>query len=94
MNIAAENDLCTDDGVDVRGSVKGHRHGREALKGMLSYNIVSRPRVFVFRIIPSTRSDGNPAERHRLVLPTATFVSLIAETQRKGFRCEHSLFTR
>ena len=34
MNIAADDDLCTDDGVDVRGSVKGHRHGREALNGM------------------------------------------------------------
>ena len=41
MNIAADYDLWTDDGVDVRGSVKGHRHGREALKGMLLYNIVT-----------------------------------------------------
>ena len=48
MNIAADDDLCTDDGVDVRGSVKGHRHGREALKGMLPYNIESRIRVLVF----------------------------------------------
>ena len=59
MNIAADDDLCTDDGVDVRGSVKGHRHGREALKGMLPYNIESRSRVFVFRIVPSTPSDGD-----------------------------------
>ena len=58
MNIAADDDLCTDDGVDVRGSVKGHRHGREALKGMLPYNIESLSRVFEFRIIPMTRSDG------------------------------------
>ena len=58
MNIAADDDLCTDDGVDVRRSVKGHRHEREALKGMLPYNIESRSRVFVFRMIPSTRSDG------------------------------------
>ena len=58
MNIAADDDLCTDDGVDVRGSVKGHRHGREALKGMLPYNIESLSRVFEFRMIPSTRSDG------------------------------------
>ena len=48
MNIAADDDLCTDDGVDVRGSVKGHRHGREALKGMLPYNIESLSRVFEF----------------------------------------------
>ena len=58
MNIAADDDLCTDDGVDVRGSVKGHRHGREALKGMLPYNIESLSRVFEFRLIPSTRLDG------------------------------------
>jgi len=91
VNIAADDDLCTDDGVDVRGSVKGHRHGREALKGMLPYNIESRSRVFVFRMIPSTRSDGeaqafNP-QRHRQVR------SLIGETQRNWFRCEHPLFT-
>ena len=48
MNIAADDDLCTDDGVDVCGSVKGYMHGREALKGMLPYNIESRSRVFVF----------------------------------------------
>ena len=47
MNIAVDDDLCTDDGVDVRGSVKGHRHGREALKGMLPYNIVTLPCVCV-----------------------------------------------
>ena len=58
MNIAADDDLCTDDGVDVRGSVKGHRHRHEALKGMLPYNIESLSRVFEFRMIPSTRSDG------------------------------------
>ena len=50
--------LCTDDGVDVRGSVKGHMRGREVLKGMLPYNIESLSRVFEFRMIPSTRSDG------------------------------------
>ena len=44
--------------MDVRGSVKGHMHGREALKGMLTYNIESRSCVFVFRMILSTRSDG------------------------------------
>ena len=43
--------------MDVRGTVKGHRHGREALKGMLPYNIESRSRVFVFRIVLSTPSD-------------------------------------
>ena len=59
MNIAADDDLCTDDGVDVRGSVKGHRHGREALKGIHPYNIESRPRPFVFQIVPSTPSDGD-----------------------------------
>ena len=57
MNIAADDDLCTNDGVDVRGSVTGHRHGREALKGMLPYNMESVSCVFVFRMIPSTRSD-------------------------------------
>ena len=91
MNIAADDDLCTDDGVDVRGSVKGHRHGREALKGMLPYNIESLSRVFEFRMIPSTRSDGEArafsAQRHRQVL------SLIRETHRNWFRCEHPLFT-
>ena len=91
MNIAADDDLCTDDGVDVRGSVKGHRHGREALKGMLPYNIESHSRVFEFGMIPSTRSDGEArafsAQRHRQVL------SLIGETQRNWFRCEHPLFT-
>ena len=91
MNIAADDDLCTDDGVDVRGSVKGHRHGREALKGMLPYNIESRSHVFVFRIIPSTRSDGEARafspQRHRQVR------SLIGETRRNWFRCEHSMFT-
>ena len=45
--------------MDVCGTVKGHRHGREALKGILPYNIESRSRVFVFRIVPSTRSDGD-----------------------------------
>ena len=69
MNIAADYDLWTDDGVDVRGSVKGHRHGREALKGMLPYNIESHSRVFEFRMIPSTRSDGEARafspQRHR-----------------------------
>ena len=58
MNIAVDDDLCTDDGVDVRGSVKGHKHGREALKGMLPYNIESHSRVFELQMIPSTRSDG------------------------------------
>ena len=91
MNIAADDDLCTDDGVDVRGSVKGHRHGREALKGMLPYNIESLSRVFEFRIIPTTRSDGEArafsAQRHRQVL------SLNGDTHRNWFRCEHPLFT-
>ena len=91
MNIAADDDLCTDDGVDVRGSVKGHRHGREALKGMLPYNIEPHSRVFEFGMIPSTRSDGEArafsAQRHRQVL------CLIGETQRNWFRCEHPLFT-
>ena len=54
MNIAADDDLCTVDGVDVRGSVQGHRHGHEALKGIQPYNIESRSRAFVFRIVPST----------------------------------------
>ena len=72
MNIAADDDLCTDDGVDVRGSVKGHRQRREALKGMLSCNIESRSRVFVFRMISSTH-------RHRR---SAHKGSLIGETQR------------
>ena len=84
MNIAADDDLCTVDGVDVRGSVKGHRHGREALKGMLPYNIESLSRVFEFRMIPSTRSDGEArafsAQRHRQVL------SLIWGSQRNWFR--------
>ena len=40
--------------MDVRGSVKGHRQRREALKGMLSCNIESRSSVFGFRIIPSS----------------------------------------
>ena len=57
--------------MDVRGSVKGHRHGREVLKGMLPYNIESLSRVFEFRMIPSTRSDGEARsliiERHSLV---------------------------
>ena len=48
MNIAADDDLCTDDGVDVRGSVQGHMHGREELKGMMPYNIKPRSCVFVF----------------------------------------------
>ena len=90
MNIAADDDLCTDDGVDVRGSVKGHRHGREALKGMLPYNIESLSRVFEFRMIPYN-IDGEAravsAQRHRQVL------SLIGETHRNWFRCEHPLFT-
>ena len=69
MNIAADDDLCTDDGVDVRGSVKVHRHRRAALKGMLSYNIESHSCVFEFQMISSTGSDGkarafNP-QRHR-----------------------------
>ena len=42
MNIAADDDLCTVDGVDVRGSVQGHRHGREALKGIQPYNKIGR----------------------------------------------------
>ena len=91
MNIGADDDLCTDDGVDVRGSVKGHRHGREALKGMLPYNIESHSRVFVFQMISSTVSDGKARafspQRHRQVR------SLIRETQRNWFRCEHPLFT-
>jgi len=91
VNIAADDDLCTDDGVDVRGSVKGHRHRREALKGMLPYNIESLSRVFEFRMIPSTRLDGEArafsAQRHHQVL------SLIGETQRNWFRCEYPLFT-
>ena len=45
MNIGADDDLCTDDGVDVLASVKGCRHGREALKGMVPYNIESRSSV-------------------------------------------------
>ena len=57
--------------MDVRGSVKGHMHGCEALKGMLPYNIESRSSVFGFRITPSTRSDGEArafiTERHSLV---------------------------
>ena len=44
--------------MDVHGSVKGYKHGREALKGMLPYNIESLSRVFEFRMIPSTRLDG------------------------------------
>ena len=91
MNIATDDDLCTVDGVDVRGSVKGHRHGREALKGMLPCNIESLSRVFEFRMIPSTRLDGEArafsAQRHRQVL------SLIGETHWNWFRCEHPLFT-
>ena len=67
MNIAADADLCTDDGVDVRGSVKGHRHGREALKGMLPYNIESLSCVIEFRMIPYN-IDGEArtfsAQRH------------------------------
>ena len=59
MNIAADDDLCTDDGVDVHGSVKGHRHGREALRGMVPYNMESRSPVFLFRVLPSTRSEGD-----------------------------------
>ena len=58
MNIAADDDLCTVDGVDVRGSVKGHMLGRAALRSMLPYNVESRSHVFVFRMIPSTRSYG------------------------------------
>ena len=69
MIVAADDDLCTVDDVDVRGGVKGHRHGREALKGMLPYNLESRSYVFVFRIIPSTRSDREARafspQRHR-----------------------------
>ena len=91
MNISADYDLWTDDGVDVRGSVKGHMHGREELKGMLPYNIGSHSRVFEFRTIPSTRSDGEArafsAQRQCQVL------SLIGETHRNWFRCEHPLFT-
>ena len=71
MNIAADYDLWTDDGVDVRGSVKGHRHGREELKGMLPYNIVTFLCV-EFQTIPSSHSDGEArafsAQRHRQVL--------------------------
>ena len=37
-------------------SVKVHRHGRTVLKGMVLYYIESRSLVFVFRMIPSTRS--------------------------------------
>lgn len=77
--------------MDVRAIVKGHRHGREVLKGMLSDNIESLSRVFDFRMIPSTRSDGQARafspQRHRQVL------SLIGESQRNLFRCEHPLFT-
>ena len=62
--------------------------------GMVWSYIESRSSVIAFRIIPLTRSDVNPAERHRLVLLTVMFVSLIVEIQQKGFRCEHSLFTR
>jgi len=91
VNIAVDDDLCTDDGVDVRGSVKGHRHGRDALKGMLLYNIESHSHVFDFRMIPLTRSDREAraasAQRHLHVL------CLIGETQRNWFRCEHPLFT-
>ena len=47
------HELCTDNGVDVRGTVKGHRHGREALRGMLPYNMESRSPVFLFRVLPS-----------------------------------------
>ena len=89
MNIAADDDLCTDDGVDVRGSVKGHRHGREALKGMLPYNIESLSRVFEFRMIPSTRSDGEARlrspSRHTLVLERVTFMRLLRKPNRIGF---------
>ena len=91
MNIAADDDWCTIDGVDVCGSVKGHMHGREALKGMLPYNIESLSRVFEFRIIPTIRSDREArafsAQRHRQVL------SLIGETHQNWFRCEHPLFS-
>ena len=91
MNIAVDDDLCTDDGVDVRASVKGHRHEREALKGMLPYIIESHSRVFEFQMISSTRSDGKARafspQRHRQVL------FLIGESQWNWFRCEHPLFT-
>jgi hypothetical protein len=71
-----------DKGVDVPGclsfSVKGHRYGRKALKGMVWYYIESCSPVFVFRMIPSTRSDGEARalspQRHSLVLRTVMFV--------------------
>ena len=73
MNIAADYDLWTDDSVDVRGSVKGHMHGREELKGTLPYNIGSHSRVFEFRMISSARSDGKVRafipQRHRQLFP-------------------------
>ena len=91
MNIGADDDLCTDDGVDIRASVKGRGHGREPLKGMLLYNIESHFRVFEFRMISLTRSNGKAwafsPQRHCQVL------SLIGESQRNWFRCEHPLLT-
>ena len=92
VNIAADDDLCTDDGVDVRGTVKGHRHGREALRGMVPYNIESRSAVFLFRVLPSTRLEGEARpvspQRHSFALRTVTFVFL---TQRNGLRRQHLL---
>ena len=68
-----------------------HRHGWTAQQSMVWYYIESCSLGFVFRMIPSTRSDGEArafsAQRHRQVL------SLIGETQRNWFRCEHPLFT-
>ena len=59
-------------------SVKVHRHGRTTLKGMVLYYIESRSPVFVFRMIPSTRSDEEARslspQRQSFVLRTATFV--------------------
>ena len=66
--------------MDVRGSVKGQRHGREAQRGMVPYDIESRSPVFLFQVLPLTRSEGDARpvslQRHSFALHTVTFISL------------------
>ena len=69
-------------------------HEREALRGMVPYDIESRSPVFLFQVLLSTRSEGDARQvspqRHSFALRTVTFVSL---TQRNGLRRQHLLLT-
>ena len=78
-------------------SDKGRRHGHQIHKGIMWYYIESCSLVSIFRMIPSTRLDGEARTRspwrHTLVLGRVTFVRLLQKHNRIGFRCEPSLFT-